>query len=150
MKEILFRGKRKDNGEWIYGVPITDESTNDVYIITSTAGAYLRSEINNMCATGFRAIPETVGRYTGLTDKNGTRIFEGDIIKSEQDGMIGVIRFGEYQTTNWGNGECHLGFSIEWYGKYSDLLRRDLGWWVKFGNTDINIFGNIHDNPELM
>ena len=146
MKEILFRGKRKDNGEWIYGVPITDESTNDVYIITST----LRSEINNMCATGFRAIPETVGRYTGLTDKNGTRIFEGDIIKSEQDGMIGVIRFGEYQTTNWGNGECHLGFSIEWYGKYSDLLRRDLGWWVKFGNTDINIFGNIHDNPELM
>ena len=150
MREILFRGKRKDNGEWIYGVPITDESTNDVYIITSTAGASLKSEINNMCATGFRAIPETVEPYTGLTDKNGTRIFEGDIIKSEQDGMIGVIRFGEYQTTNSGNGECHLGFSIEWYGKYSDLLRRDLGWWVIFGNTDINIFGNIHDNPELM
>ena len=150
MKEILFRGKRVDNGEWIYGVPITDKATGDAYIITSTAGAYLRSEINNMCATGFRAIPETVEPCTGLTDTNGTRIFEGDIIKSEKDGMIGVIRFGEYQTTNWGNGECHLGFSIEWYGKYSDLLRRDLGWWVKFGNTDINIFGNIHDNPELL
>lgn len=149
-REILFRGKRKDNGEWIYGVPITDESTNDAYIITSTAGASLKSEINNMCATGFRIIRNTIGQYTGLTDKNGTRIFEGDIIKSEQDGMIGVIRFGEYQTTNYGNGECHLGFSIEWYGKYSDLLRRDLGWWVKFGNTDINIFGTIHDNPELL
>ena len=135
MKEILFRGKRVGNGKWVEGYFIRQYGSNE--IITADDEIY-------------HITPETVGQYTGLTDKNGTRIFEGDIIKSEQDGMIGVIRFGEYQTTNSGNGECHLGFSIEWYGKYSDLLRRDLGWWVIFGNTDINIFGNIHDNPELM
>ena len=141
MREILFRGKRVDNGEW--------ETGSLVYARLGTSEEQA-SIADKMTAYHTPVIPETVGQYTGLTDKNGTRIFEGDIIKSEQDGMIGVIRFGEYRTTNSGNGECHLGFSIEWYGKYSDLLRRDLEWWVKFGNTDINIFGNIHDNPELL
>ena len=141
MREILFRGKRVDNGEWIYGVAFPHDNAQCTMFHQHPMDGSL---------VGKEVVLKTVGQYTGLTDKNGTRIFEGDIIKSEQDGMIGVIRFGEYQTTNSGNGECHSGFSIEWYGKYSDLLRRDLGWWVKFGNTDINIFGNIHDNPELL
>ena len=144
MREILFRGKRVDNGEWVEGyfLPCNERQSLHPCIFV-----YLPETQSFEC---FDIDIDTLGEYTGLTGKNGTRIFEGDIIKSEQDGMIGVIRFGEYQTTNSGNGECHSGFSIEWYGKYSDLLRRDLGWWVKFGNTDINIFGNIHDNPELL
>lgn len=139
MREIIFRGKRTDNGGWVFGNLNDFRDCKTITIVKDCS-------IIDSC----EIIPDTVGQYTGLKDKNGVRIFEGDIIKSEQDGMIGVIRFGEYQTTNSGNGECHLGFSIEWYGKYSDLLRRDLGWWVKFGNTDINIFGNIHDNPEMV
>lgn len=155
MREILFRGKdlQEQNG-WLYGYFYKSdinkrerESGKATLIFTPDCDTFIYvPEYHN----SWMVKSEAVGQYTGLTDTNGTRIFEGDIIKSEQDGMIGVIRFGEYQTTNWGNGECHLGFSIEWYGKYSDLLRRDLGWWVKFGNTDINIFGNIHDNPELL
>lgn len=136
MKEILFRGKRVDNGEWIYG-DLTHISNGKVGIWGFDNNQFVL--VN----------PSTVGQYTGL-NVNGNKIYEGDIIKSEQDGMIGVIRFGEYQTTNSGNGECHLGFSIEWYGKYSDIIRRDLGWWVKAANKDINIVGNIHDNPELL
>lgn len=127
MREILFRGKRKDNGEWIYGVPITDKATGDAYIITSTAGAYLRSEINNMCATGFRAIPETVEPYTGLTDKNGTRIFEGDIVTC--DYFCGVVNF--YEGT----------WCVTEEDNYHEYL---------YDMIDLKIIGTIHDNPELL
>lgn len=127
MREILFRGKRVDNGEWIYGVPITDKATGDAYIITSTAGAYLRSEINNMCATGFRAIPETVGQYTGLKDNNGTRVFEGDIVTC--DYFCGVVNF--YEGT----------WCVTEEDNYHDYL---------YDVIDLKIIGNIHDNPELL
>lgn len=130
MREILFRGKRVDNGEWIEGYYFRQYGSNE--IVTADDEQY-------------HIFPNTVGQYTGLKDNNGKKIYEGDIIKSKQDGMIGVIRFGEYQTTNSENGECHLGFSIEWYGKYSDLLRKDLGWWI-----NLKIIGNIYDNPELL
>ena len=143
MREILFRGKRVDNGEWIYGVPITDKATGDAYIITSTAGAYLRSEINNMCATGFRAIPETVGQYTGLTDKNGTRIFEGDIVKITgfHTTAIAAVKYGSpsEQSTSWGwyfdDNHGHT------YHLESQAFCRDY---------NAIIIGNIHDNPELL
>ena len=142
-REILFRGKRKDNGDWIYGVPITDEATNDAYIITSTAGASLKSEINNMCATGFRVIRNTVGEYTGLTDKNGTRIFEGDIVKITDfhTTAIAAVKYGSpsEQSTSWG-----------WYFEDNDGHAYFL--MSKAFCEDYNgiIIGNIHDNPELL
>ena len=126
-REIEFRGKRVDNGEWIYGVPITDEATNDAYIITSTAGASLKSEINNMCATGFRVIRNTIGQYTGLTDKNGTRIFEGDIVTC--DYFCGVVNF--YEGT----------WCVTEEDNYPEYL---------YDVIDIKIIGNIYDNPELL
>lgn len=143
MREILFRGKRVGNGEWIYGVPITDKATGDAYIITSTAGAYLRSEINNMCATGFRAILETVGQYTGLTDKNGTRIFEGDIVKITgfHTTAIAAVKYGSpsERSTSWG-----------WY--FDDNDGHTYFLMSKAFCRDYNaiIIGNIHDNPELL
>lgn len=142
-REIWFRGKRKDNGEWIYGVPITDEATNDAYIITSTAGASLKSEINNMCATGFRIIRNTVGQYTGLTDKNGARIFEGDIVKITDfhTTAIAAVKYGSpsEQSTSWG-----------WYFEDNDGHAYFL--MSKAFCEDYNgiIIGNIHDNPELL
>lgn len=134
-REIWFRGKRKDNGEWIYGVPITDEATNDAYIITSTAGASLKSEINNMCATGFRIIRNTIGQYTGLTDKNGTRIFEGDIVRCK-DTLHEVI-FCKI------SGCAFFGITMPDRGEiwnFDGITRADR----------MEIIGNIHDNPELL
>ena len=95
-REILFRGKRVDDGEWIEGYFLPGNERQSLH---PCIFVYLPETQRFEC---FDIDIDTLGEYTGLTDKNGTRIFEGDIIKSEQDGMIGVIRFGEYQTTNWG------------------------------------------------
>ena len=140
MREILFRAKGKGSGKWLYGyyARLSDAiGLKDVL--------YAPAKNPNESNHTYGIDPATVGQYTGLKDNNGKKIYEGDIIKSKQDGLIGVIRFGEYQTTNSENGECHLGFSIKWYGKYSDLLRKDLGWWI-----NLKIIGNIYDNPELL
>lgn len=141
MREILFRGKPISNEhKWVYGDYCDLNKGRSVLSFKVFAGPFIGTP-----STMYAVIPETVGQYTGLKDNNGKKIYEGDIIKSKQDGMIGVIRFGEYQTTNSENGESHLGFNIEWHGKYSDLLRKDLGWWI-----NLKIIGNIYDNPELL
>lgn len=129
MREILFRGKRKDNGEWVYGYLIYDEfyNTNVPYI------GYLRLDGANIK----EVIPETVGQYTGLTDKNGKKIFEGDIV-SEMPPMnsvsyIGYVVWDEKATL----------FRVV-FGKPSNCCI--LGTYSR----SYTVIGNIYDNPELL
>ena len=129
MREILFRGKRMDNGEWVYGyyVHIGPVSCQRTYIIPEYASALYVNEV----------YPSTVGQYTGLNDKHGKRIFEGDVAKVLQgkDKDIAYVGFE--------NGAFML------YPKTGNIYERTL-WSYWYNDWDVEVIGNIHDNPELL
>lgn len=132
MREILFRGKRVDNGEWVYGMPCATERSG-IYAIQTLGGGIFEGGI-------FNIIPETVGQYTGLTDKNGKRIFEGDIVKI--DGKY--IRYIEY------SGECSSFVKFRYIDRLTSEFSGYLGKGYDNYKQTIEIIGNIHDNPELL
>lgn len=118
MREILFRGKRIDNGEWAYG-DLRHWKVDSVGIHQNEWGRTFKVEL------------ETVGQYTGLIDKNGKRIFEGDILN---------IEFSETVVENAVIG--YVGASF-----YGSTSSDD---WELDGYCNFEIIGNIHDNPELL
>ena len=119
MREILFRGKRMDNGEWVWGFLAFDGVSEDYYI-------YDR-EVD----------PDTVGQYTGLQDKNGKRIFEGDICRNTKTGEIVSVKWhGTMAGFVWRRREENSNLS-----DFGELFRV---------HDKYEVIGNIHDNPELM
>lgn len=132
MREILFRGKRLDTDEWVYGVPLFEEIR--CYMIEDL---FICDEYQ--CTEAVYSIVdlETIGQYTGLTDKNGNKIFEGDLclcnrnINDRFDKTVFAIKYDEL-----------IGFygENEWGG---NTISAD-----EFGMCEI--FGNVFDNPELL
>lgn len=132
MREILFRGKRLDNGEWVYGyyVHIGPLSCQRAYIIPEYTSAIYVKEVD----------PSTVDQYTGLMDKNDKRIFEGDIVSTDIARPYLIVEFRD---------GCFM-FNCNDGGKdYYDIMLpilEDAQTEYKYGE----IIGNIHDNPELL
>ena len=150
MRDITYRAKRKDNGEWIEGNLVWLKNWKDepyeCFVISHLA--YL--EYGEFDDT-YTVIPETVGQYTGLTDKNGKKIFEGDIVKNDWCFMCGnsVVKFGQYKPLDMGNEyqQGHLGFYLEHIHKADKRsVRKDI---MYFANN-CEIIGNIHDNKDLL
>ena len=149
MRESCFRGKKLDNGEWVYGfLLICDER---YFIIPETKIGCVTTEWLKKGEYGFYGFvevdPATVGRYTGLT-ANGKKIFEGDVFRYGLLAVaaVAVVKFGEYSFGSQFDMNC-VGFYLEWTPR-AMLYRKDLGFWVK--QREIEIIGNIHDNPELL
>ena len=141
MKEILFRGKRKDNGEWVEGAFYA------YYNFKRTIVQILKDRTNGT-PDAYDVIPETVGQYTGLTDKNGTKIFEGDIIKQEYSlskqtrAILSVIEYGIAYAYSNVYGVCQR------FSDGSGTAMLSVG--DNIGTVFCEVIGNIHDNPELI
>ena len=126
MREILFRGKRTDCEAWVEGDLIQAFRGNQLSscsIMPNTPTAYC-----------WKVDPKTVGQYIGLTDKNGKKIFEGDIVECVSGGEQAVISWLKYFA-------C-FGLSFDgWCCGFDDY---------DFSPNDFKAIGNIHDNPELL
>lgn len=115
MRDILFKGKRVDNGEWTEG-----------YFFKTWDKVFLLWGMTGDCPNMEEVVPETVGQFTGLTDKNGKKIFEGDIVESP-NGTQGFIE--------WQNAECAFLVNIG-----DD--------WQTMDDCPYEVVGNIYDNKE--
>ena len=134
MREILFRGQRVVNDVWGYG-SLIEYPDGDTFICGTTNFSDVLEK--------FEVIPKTIGQYTGLTDKNGTKIFEGDIVAQDwydynepSDDSFGEVLFCGY--------DCS--FSV------LDINKDGI---VPLGRChayhwEVEVIGNIHDNPELL
>lgn len=124
MRTIKFRGKRVDNGEWVNG-----------YLHLPIGGENMMIQVSN--TDSFGVIPDTVGQFTGLLDKNSKEIYEGDVV---------VLRRGVKNISNTQ--------TIEWCSHASSFVRVIDDMDAHFiSEADMNLYeviGNIHENPELL
>ena len=122
-RENLYRGKRVDTGEWVEGSLIG----NDVIV-----GKIVEFEEDYFCTEfWYKVDPETVGQFTGMTDKKGKKLFEGDVYSMGEKNILYVVIFDKSQ----------------FIGK--QVGNRSLAG-LEYWKSDIEIIGNIYDNPELL
>ena len=126
-RKILFRGKRADNGEWVYGYL----TCNNVIVSEAVdfEEGYFATEF------WYKVVPETIGQFTGLADKNGTKIFDGNIVRfyddSEDESTNGVVVF---------NADF-CSFYVSMKGHEDIML---------MAHWQYEVIGNIYDNKELL
>lgn len=134
MREILFRGKRIDSGEWVNGSFCMD-ATEQLYGCSGADGFIRRYITEKREMNMFEVERETVGQFTGLTDCNGVKIFEGDVIEYTDgcNDWLGAVKYASDDAQ----------FAVRFIG--GDVESFD-----NLYSGDCEVIGNIYDNPELL
>ncbi len=139
MREILFRAKRADNGGWEYGQLKSIHKGGKNY-----ETAYYILNIYGESRLAKDAIdPNTIGQFTGLCDKNGEKVFEGDIVRTESSTLI--VKNGITKISCCG---CCYDYH-DYIGFYFESLNGEVDMYEEI-TKGIEVVGNIHDNPELL
>lgn len=140
-REIISRGKRLDNGQWLYGDLMHDNQGGYYIYPLDAENLYVENKVD----------PDTVGEFLGKKDKHGKKIFEGDIVR-RRDSAFGYVDTGVVKY------DCHLGaFVLEYesYGRtyqstFKDGFSDNDGKCTIEGTYSYELIGNIYDNPELL
>ena len=120
MREILFKAKRIDNGEWVQW---------------SLLAGIEDSEIDK----------NTICQFTGMTTQSGQKVWEHDIIQHQYGEEKAAVEYGTYHSELDTRHTAHCGFYVDWNERH--VLRKDLGYWIEMG---AEVIGNAFDNPELL
>lgn len=132
MREILFKAKRADNGEWVKGYLWI--GNNHAYITPDNIGISYDEAEKRIKAFAYEIDKSTICQYTGLTDKNGEKIFEGDIVEiSEENGYFKLE--WEEDTARW---------------SMNNEAERFIVHFDNYWSYEVEVIGNIFDNPELL
>lgn len=147
MREILFKAKRIDNGEWTEGYLFDngfDGKEKKYFIGGLIIEKYNGTACDEWDITGIdfcEINPKTLCQFTGLYDKNENKIWENDIVN--RDGKLAPIKFGRY-CSSFDYGNYNFGFYVDFPKK--TFYRKELGYWCRKVETS----GNVFDNPELL
>lgn len=135
MIEILSRGRISDDDEWVDGYYVClNCKSHRIYT------GFAEVDCGTYYPDFYTVDPKTIGRCTGISDKNGTKIFEGDIIKTKKYGkIVGHSNVNDYDI-----------FAVEYEPAVFRLVNHSRGFNLVGDGTDYEVVGNIHDNPELL
>jgi hypothetical protein len=132
MREILFKAKRIDNGEWVQGAVLFHDTD---------ATTIFNQHMGDGSLQGFEVNPSTICQCTGLKDKNGNKIWENDIVN--HNGEYAPVKFGRY-CSSFDYGNYNFGFYVDF--PEETFYRKELGYWCR----KVETAGNVFDDPKLL